>query len=408
METPEKKSQILVVDDTPENVDILAGILREHYQIKVALNGAKAISIAEADPPPDLILLDVMMPEMDGYEVSRRLKENPATRDIPVIFVTAKTEVEDERKGFELGAVDYITKPISPAIVEARVRTHLALKKARSELLGLSQKLSRYLSPQLYQSIFEGKQDASIGSTRKKMTVFFSDIVGFTRQTEGMEAEDLAFILNSYLNCMAGIVIKYGGTLDKFIGDAVLVFFGDPESKGAKGDATACIEMAIAMTQAIAELNAEWESKGIGSGFQVRMGVTTGYCTVGNFGSEERMDYTIIGNQVNLASRLQAAAEPDSIVIAHETWLLVRDTFDCAPQDPIHVKGFERPVQAYVVRGSHPDSAAAPRIEESCDGFSLALDPAAIRKEERALVAGKLRAALDRLQGSLGRSTNPR
>ena len=117
METPEKKSQILVVDDTPENVDILAGILREHYQIKVALNGAKAISIAEADPPPDLILLDVMMPEMDGYEVSRRLKENPATRDIPVIFVTAKTEVEDERKGFELGAVDYITKPISPAIV---------------------------------------------------------------------------------------------------------------------------------------------------------------------------------------------------------------------------------------------------------------------------------------------------
>lgn len=400
MEKPNIQPQILVVDDTPENVDVLASILREHYQIKVALNGAKALSIAQADPPPDLILLDVMMPEMDGYEVSRRLRDDPRTSDIPVIFVTAKTEVEDETKGFEHGAVDYITKPISPAIVEARVKTHLALKNARSELQGLSRKLSRYLSPQVYQSIFEGKQDASIGSSRKKLTVFFSDIVGFTRQTEGMEAEDLAYILNGYLNRMARIVIAHGGTLDKFIGDAVLVFFGDPESNGAESDATACIEMALSMTSAITELNAEWERKGIGSGFQVRMGVTTGYCTVGNFGSEQRMDYTIIGNQVNLASRIEAAAEPRSIVIAHETWLLVRDTFDCSPQGPIHVKGFERPIQTYVVNGKRGDIAAGERIEESCDGFSLTINPAAIKAEDRAAVANQLRAALNRFLGS--------
>jgi PleD family two-component response regulator len=167
----ERPSQILVVDDTPENVDVLANILRDSHQIKVALNGEKALQIAQSDPPPDLILLDVMMPEIDGYEVCRRLKDDPTTRDIPVIFVTAKTEVEDEMKGFALGAVDYITKPISPAIVEARVKTHLALKNARSQLKGLSDKLSRYLSPQIYQSIFEGKQDASIGSSRKKLTV---------------------------------------------------------------------------------------------------------------------------------------------------------------------------------------------------------------------------------------------
>ncbi len=400
MDSTKNQPRILVVDDTPENVDVLAGILREHYQIKVALNGQKALQIAAADPPPDLILLDVMMPEMDGYEVSRRLKENPVTRDIPVIYVTAKTEVEDETKGFELGAVDYITKPISPTIVEARVKTHLALKNARSKLEGLSRKLSRYLSPQVYQSIFEGRQDASIGSSRKKLTVFFSDIVGFTRQTEGMEPEDLAHILNSYLNRMAEIVIAHGGTLDKFIGDAVLVFFGDPETKGAEGDATACIEMALAMCDAIAELNAEWEKKGIGSGFQVRMGVTSGYCTVGNFGSEQRMDYTIIGNQVNLASRLESAADPGSILIARETWLLVRDTFDCVSQPPIQVKGFERSIQTYVVRSRRGAQAPATSesIEESCDGFSLALNPEAIKDEDRAAIADKLRAALDRLQ----------
>ena len=400
VDSSKDKARILVVDDTPENVDILAGILSEHYQIKVALNGAQALKLAEADPPPDLILLDVMMPEMDGYEVSRRLHDNPATRDIPVIFVTAKTEVEDETKGFEHGAVDYITKPISPAIVEARVRTHLALKQARSKLEGLSEKLSRYLSPQVYQSIFEGKQDASIGSSRKKLTVFFSDIVSFTKQTDGMEPEDLAYILNSYLNRMAEIVIEHGGTLDKFIGDAVLVFFGDPETRGAENDARACIEMALAMSEAIGELNAEWGKKGIGDGFQVRMGATTGYCTVGNFGSERRMDYTIIGNQVNLASRLESAAKPGSILIAEETWLLVRDVFECAPQEPIHVKGFERPIRTYVVEGKRdlePEGLQG-RIEETCEGFSLAFDPTAIKDDDRASVLTMLEEAARQLR----------
>jgi adenylate cyclase len=389
--------QILVVDDTPENVDVLAAILREHYQIKVALNGAKALQIAASDRAPDLILLDVMMPEMDGYEVCRRLKADPATEDIPIIFVTAKSEVEDETKGFGLGAVDYITKPISPAIVEARVKTQLALKQSRRRLEGLSRKLARYLSPQVYQSIFEGTQDAQIGSSRKKLTVFFSDIVGFTKQTEGMEPEDLAYILNSYLNRMAELVIRHGGTLDKFMGDAVLAFFGDPESRGSEADAAACLEMAMDMRGAIAALNAEWEMKGIPSGFQVRMGITTGYCTVGNFGSEQRMDYTIIGNQVNLASRLQAVSQPGEIRIAHETWLLVRDGYDCTPQEPIHVKGFERPIQTYIVGGMREVDGRDGRIEESCEGFSLAFDPSLVKPGDRAAIAEKLRNALKNL-----------
>ena len=392
------KSQILVVDDTPENVDVLSGILRDQYQIKVALNGAKALAIARSDSPPDLILLDVMMPDMDGYEVCRQLQLEDRTRGIPVIFVTAKAEVDDETRGFELGAMDYITKPISPPVVLARVRTQLALRRSRQELEGLSQKLSRYLSPQIYQSIFEGKQDARIGSSRKKLTVFFSDIVGFTKQTEGMEPEDLAFILNGYLNRMAEVVLKHGGTLDKFMGDAVLVFFGDPDTKGVKEDALACLRMALEMKQIIGELGGEWSDKGISRDFGVRMGITTGFCTVGNFGSEQRMDYTIVGNQVNLASRLQAAAQQGGILIAHETWLLVKDAFECTPQEPIHVKGFERPIQTYIVCGEAGTSFQGRSIDAACDGFSLSLDPAAVRPEQRADILRKLKTAMDRLK----------
>jgi adenylate cyclase len=388
---------ILIVDDTPENVDVLAGILGEHYQIKVALNGPKALKIAQSDPAPALILLDVMMPEMDGYEVCRQLQADERTRRIPVIFVTAKSEDEDEARGFGFGAVDYITKPVSPAIVLARVRTQLALKQSHRKLEELSLKLARYLSRQIYQSIFEGRQDARIGCSRKKLTVFFSDIVGFANQTEDMESEDFTFILNGYLNRMAEVVLKHGGTLDKFIGDAVLVFFGDPETKGVAEDAVACVQMALEMKEAIGELNRAWLAKGIMQGFKVRMGITTGYSTVGNFGSDEHMDYTIIGKQVNLANRLQAAALPGEVLIGHETWRLVKDTFSCVAKEPIQVKGFDRPIQTYAVIGSLTSPDAAP-VEDSRRGFRLALDPKEIEPAERGAVIDKLRAAIASLQ----------
>ena len=150
-----KKSRVLLVDDQPENIDILANVLGEDYQVLVALNGAKALEIAGKTDSPDLILLDVMMPEMDGYEVCRRLQESEDTRGIPIIFVTAMSDVEDETKGFALGAVDFITKPLSPSIVRARVHTQLALKEARDKIESFSDKLSRYVSPQVRKSIFE-------------------------------------------------------------------------------------------------------------------------------------------------------------------------------------------------------------------------------------------------------------
>jgi adenylate cyclase len=396
VEPPSNNSVILIVDDTPENVDVLAGVLREHYQIRVALNGPKALKIAQSDPAPALILLDVMMPEMDGYQVCLQLQADERTRRIPVIFVTAKSEVEDEAQGFGLGAVDYITKPVNPAIVLARVRTHLALKQSLQKLEDLSLKLARYLPQQVYQSIFEGRQDARIGCSRKKLTVFFSDIVGFVNETEGIEPEDFTFILNGYLNRMAQVVSKHGGTLDKFIGDAVLVFFGDPETNGVAEDAAACVWMALEMKEAIVELNREWLAKGIRQGFEVRMGISTGFATVGNFGSDERMDYTIIGKQVNLANRLQAVAQPGEILIGEETWLLVRDMFRCIAKKPVQAKGFERPIQTYVVTG--PELSEDPAvIEEARPGFRLTLDPAQVEPSERLAVVEKLRAAIARL-----------
>ena len=396
MEPPSNNSVILIVDDTPENVDVLAGVLREHYQIRVALNGPKALKIAQSDPAPALILLDVMMPEMDGYQVCFQLQADERTRRIPVIFVTAKSEVEDEAQGFGLGAVDYITKPVNPAIVLARVRTHLALKHSLRKLEDLSLKLARYLPQQVYQSIFEGRQDARIGCSRKKLTVFFSDIVGFVNETEGIEPEDFTFILNGYLNRMAQVVSKHGGTLDKFIGDAVLVFFGDPETNGVAEDAAACVWMALEMKEAIVELNREWLAKGIRQGFEVRMGISTGFATVGNFGSDERMDYTIIGKQVNLANRLQAVAQPGEILIGEETWLLVRGMFRCLAKKPVQAKGFERPIQTYAVTG--PELSEDPAvIEEARPGFRLTLDPAQVEPSERLAVVEKLRAAIARL-----------
>jgi len=387
----------LVVDDTPENVDVLAGVLKDDYQVSVALNGAKALKIARSASPPDIVLLDVMMPEMDGYEVCRALKADPETQNIPIVFVTAKTEVEDETKGFDLGAVDYINKPISPAVVLARVRTHLALKESRHRLEQLSLKLSRYVSPQVYRSIFEGKQDARIGSSRKKLTVFLSDIVGFTAHTESMEAEDLTFLLNSYLNRMTQIVMAHDGTLDKYIGDAILVFFGDPESKGIAEDAIACLAMALEMRSALGELRKEWQQKGICHEFTIRMGITTGYCTVGNFGSEQRMDYTIIGGQVNLANRLESAAVPGEILIGQETYALVRDRFSCVAKEPIHLKGIEGSVQSYQVIGASSGDSDSAHLEALRKGFSLKLDAESIDPEDRSSIVETLRAAISRL-----------
>ena len=344
----ETMKSVLVVDDTPTNIDILVGILSDDYLVSVATDGPSALeSVVEC--LPDIILLDIMMPGMDGYEVCRRLKADESSKDIPVIFITAMNDIQDELRAFEAGGVDYITKPFSPPVVLRRVQSVLALEDKTRQLSTLAKKLSKYLSPQVYVSIFRGDQDVEITSKRKKLTIFFSDIVNFTSTTEGMETEDLTDLLNSYLEEMSSIALKYGGTIDKFIGDAILIFFGDPLSMGIEEDACACVSMAIEMREQLKKLQEKWYSFGMQNPFKVRVGITTGYCTVGNFGSRNRMDYTIIGSQVNIASRLESNAQPGQILISHETWSLINKKIHCLKDKKIKVKGISHPIQTYQV-----------------------------------------------------------
>jgi adenylate cyclase len=250
------------------------------------------------------------------------------------------------------------------------------LESANEFLATLSMKISRYLSPQIYKSIFSGQKDVTIHTERKKLTIFFSDIKDFTATTERLQPEQVTLLLNEYFTEMSNIALKHGGTIDKFVGDAILIFFGDPESKGEAEDAKACLQMAADMQRRLAELNVKWRNEGVEHPFRVRMGINTGYCNVGNFGSADRMDYTIIGAEANLAARLQTIAEPGHIVISYETYALVRDILVAHALPPITMKGISREVVPYAVEGML--DALGQKVEifsEHMTGLDFYLDP---------------------------------
>ncbi|MEK8095470.1 adenylate/guanylate cyclase domain-containing protein [Methylocystis sp. IM3] len=232
------------------------------------------------------------------------------------------------------------------------------LSEANAKLEDLSVKLSKYVSPQIYRSIFSGEQSGEICARRKKLTIFFSDIADFTRTTDALESEELTGFLNHYLTEMSKIALSYGATIDKYIGDAILAFFGDPETRGVREDALACVRMAMAMQSRMRALQREWRGLGAENPFQLRIGVNTGFCTVGNFGSEDRMDYTVIGGEVNLAARLQSHSELGGVLIGHETYSLVKDEIPSEELEPITVKGFAKPVRVYRVLAVGADAAA--------------------------------------------------
>ncbi|RHW22021.1 adenylate/guanylate cyclase domain-containing protein [Pseudomonas jilinensis] len=274
-----------------------------------------------------------------------------------------------------------------------------AIRVEQEKTARLATNLSKYLSPQVWESIFSGKRSVTLETRRKKLTVFFSDIRGFTELAEEMEAEALTDLLNNYLNEMARIALQYGGTIDKFIGDCVMVFFGDPLTQGAKQDAEAAVSMAIAMRKHMKVLRQQWRSQGITRPLEIRMGLSTGYCTVGNFGAHSRMDYTIIGREVNLASRLESAAEAGEILISHETYSLIKDTIMCRDKGQIGVKGFSKPVQIYEVVGLRRDLGAAPSfVEHEKPGFSMYLDTSHIRNYDKDDIVEALEQAARKLR----------
>jgi len=274
-----------------------------------------------------------------------------------------------------------------------------ALDEKNAVLEALSGKLSKYLSPQIYQSIFTGERDVEITTERKKLTVMFSDIKDFTSTTENMQPEDLTALLNHYLTEMSEIALRYGATIDKYIGDAILLFFGDPTTEGVTEDARRCLLMAGEMQQRMRDLSLEWRDLGYERPFEIRIGINTGFCNVGNFGSDARMEYTIIGGEVNIAARLEGIAEAGGITVSQETYSHVKDFVEATALAPIAVKGIKRPVTPYRIdRVSRSDDPNSPRLRMSYDGLRLVADLEKLTGAERAKAAEDLTALLKRLK----------
>jgi class 3 adenylate cyclase len=276
---------------------------------------------------------------------------------------------------------------------------NLELETKNAFLASISTKISRYLSPQIYESIFTGQSDAAIRTDRKKLTIFFSDIQDFTGATHRLQPEEMAALLNEYLTEMSDIALAHGGTIDKFIGDGVLIFFGDPETRGAAEDATACLKMAIDMQRRLAELSAKWRRAGIERPLRVRMGINTGFCNVGNFGSANRMDYTVIGVEVNVAARLQSIAEPGGIVMSYETYALVRDLVAARALSPISEAVFGREVVPYVLE-RWPDAEGNQHcaFSEHMLGLDFYLDPSLLDPAATRRVRDLLQSAIAGLE----------
>ena len=282
-------------------------------------------------------------------------------------------------------------------ITELKLREDELAEKSKS-MEQVSNQIAKYLSPQIYESIFTGKREVKVDSHRRKLSIFFSDIVGFTETADLLESEDLTKLLNHYLTEMSAIATEYGATIDKYVGDAIVIFFGDPETRGIKEDALACVKMAIAMRQRMTKLQGIWRDSGISKPLQCRIGINTGFCTVGNFGSEERMDYTIIGGGVNLAARLEGAATPDEILVSHETYAMVKDQIQCDSAGMIELKGISHPVETYRVVDLYTNlERQREMVREDFPNFNLEIDLEKLSTDEHGRAVVALERALDKL-----------
>lgn len=400
------KPTILIVDDTPANLSLLSQVLKPDYRTKAAVSGEKALKLAASATPPDMILLDIMMPGMDGYEVCRRLKASPATCDIPVIFVTAMTDEEDEAKGLALGGIDYLTKPISAAIVKARVKTHLLLhaqaramtqmiskleaqstelidfnrtlehrvKDAVVELERLS-RLKRFFSAPVVDWLLSGTAEDPLKTHRREVAAVFLDLRGYTAFTETSDPEDVMGVIGEYHEAMGSIVMEHGGTIERFAGDGIMIFFNDPlQIDNPAGQA---VRMTIAMQDSFATLARGWSSRGYH--LAMGIGVAQGYATIGAIGFEGRRDYGVIGTVTNLAARLCGEAAGGQILISQRVHGLVADFVQVASVGQLELKGFHRPVEAYAVLGYAPDAGLAAACDHQASGRSRrATDQAAL------------------------------
>jgi len=386
------KYTILVVDDGLVFRNMLKNVfISRNYQVITAKDGVEALNIITSSKI-DVILMDLNMPNMGGEEFLTLRRKKPSIYQIPTLIITGENGKGLISSLLKLGANDVIHKPFIVEEIVMKVdnliRTIIfqgekdsltkELEQNINKLNDINQKLSKYLSPQLHSSIFENKE-LGVTSKRRKLTIMFSDIENFTETTEEMEPEDLTYILNNYLTEMSNIALKYGATIDKFIGDAIVAFFGDPESMGTKEDAIACTLMAIEMKNKLKELRIKWQNEGFVRPFNSRIGINTGYVTVGNFGSDQKMEYTAIGGNMNLAARLEASAKAGEILISHETYLLVRDKILTTYIGEIKAKGIYKPVPSYqVVHAQDKNSLSA-----KSNGFFVSVDYSMLKDDEK-------------------------
>ena len=352
-------ARILVVDDTPANIQTLAATLKPAgYQVVVATNGEQALDVMHR-VVPDLILLDIMMPVMDGYEACARIKANPAWCEIPVIFLTAKTDTADLVKAFELGAVDYVSKPFNSHELLARVQTHLTMNQLRVGLAGKNDELARinaivrnafgrYVSEEVVASILETPDGLEIGGEERELTILMSDLRGFTALTEQLPPQEVISALNLYLEAMVEVIYRYDGTIDEIIGDAILVMFGAPVARADHAErAVAC---GIAMQCAMDGVNAQLQARG-GPELEMGIGVHTGRVIVGNIGSARRTKYAAVGANVNLAGRIESYTTGGQLLVSESTRDAIRAPMTVAHTFTVEPKGSARSIALFEITG---------------------------------------------------------
>ena len=340
-------SRILVVDDTSANLQALAAILKEKgYQISVATNGKQALDVL-ARVQPDLILLDVMMPEMDGFETCRRLKASDQLRHIPVIFLTGKTDTTDIVRGFELGAVDYVAKPFNAHELLARVNTHLTVDELRRSLAAKNVELARahelvrrafgrYVSEEVAVSILQSPEGLELGGEEREVTILMSDLRGFTAHAARLKPREVIEFLNLYLESMVDVISHYEGTIDEIIGDAILVLFGAPLA--CADHAAKAVACGLAMQGAMSEVNHRLKARGTAE-LEMGIGIHTGQVIVGNIGSSRRTKYAAVGSNVNLAGRIESFTTGGQVLISDSTREKIRTPLRIARQFKVEPKG---------------------------------------------------------------------
>jgi class 3 adenylate cyclase len=346
-------ARLLVVDDTPANIRLLEAVLSPRgYAVDAAASGAEALERLAADPP-DLVLLDVVMPGMDGYEVCRRIRAEPATRLLPVVMVTA-TPGQERVQALEAGADDFLPKPIDQAELLARVgslvrikRYHDTIERQAAELRGWNEELERRVDRQVAELLSAGDQSI-LESHRREITVVFCDLRGFTAFAETVEPEDMMAVLREYHAALGELAFEYEGTLERFTGDGLMVFFNDPVP--CTDAPVRAVRMALGMRNRVRDSAESWRRLGHRLGFGV--GIAQGYATLGRIGFEGRWDYAAIGTVTNLAARLCDAAEDGQILVSPRVHAALDGVVAVDTVRELTLKGFSRPVTAHNVVGA--------------------------------------------------------